>query len=132
RISDEALFLLVGLQEAGELLLEARHTAAAVDKLLLPAGPGRMRLGVDVEVQGVTLLAPGGAGAEFTAVGHDHLDGVVGRMRILLHVLCSGRARRADWAEFGGSIQQLDGGGKPRAIDRNQAHKALRMRKKGR
>ena len=39
------------LEEAFELLLEARQPAAAVEKLLLAAGPGRMRLRVDVEMQ---------------------------------------------------------------------------------
>src|SRR5689334_14522279 len=63
--------------EAGELLLEAREPAAAVEQLLGAAGPGRVRLGIDVEVQRVALLAPGGAGGELGAVGHHDLDGVV-------------------------------------------------------
>src|SRR5262249_61730550 len=50
--------------EAGELLLEAREPAAAVDQLLGAAGPGRVRLGVDVEVQRIARLAPGRAGGE--------------------------------------------------------------------
>ena len=79
------LLLLVGFKEAGKLLLEARHAATAVDDLLLAAGPGRMRLRVNVEMQDITVFAPGGAGGEFTAIGHDHLDGVVAWMDILFH-----------------------------------------------
>jgi hypothetical protein len=50
--------LLLGafLDEAGELLLEARHAATAVHQLLLTAGPGRMRLRIDVEVKRVAFL----------------------------------------------------------------------------
>ena len=71
--------------EARELLLEAREPAAAVEQLLLAAGPGRVRLGIDVEAQRVAFLAPGGAGGEFGAVGHHHLDGVVVRMQVGFH-----------------------------------------------
>ena len=80
-----ALFLFVGLQEARELLLEARHAAAAVNKLLLAASPGGVRLRIDVEMQSIAFFAPRGAGGEFTAVGHDYLDGVVAGMDALLH-----------------------------------------------
>ncbi len=38
-------YLRVFLDEAGELLLEARQTAAAVEKLLGAAGPGRCDCG---------------------------------------------------------------------------------------
>src|SRR5690349_6740030 len=54
--------------EAGELLLEARQAPAAVEQLLGAAGPGGVRLGVDVEVERIALLAPGGAGGELGAV----------------------------------------------------------------
>src|SRR5262249_32864863 len=79
------LFLFIGLYETGKILLEARHAAPAIHDLLLAAGPGRMRLWVDVEMQDNHFLAPSGAGGEFTAVGHHHFDGVVARMDILLH-----------------------------------------------
>ncbi len=46
------------LEEARELLLEPRHAAAAIEDLLGAAGPGRVRLGVDIEVQLVALLCP--------------------------------------------------------------------------
>src|SRR5262245_26297405 len=63
--------------ETGELLLEAGQTAAAIEQLLLAAGPGRMRLGVDIEVQHIALFAPGGARGELGAVGHFDRDGVI-------------------------------------------------------
>src|SRR5262249_48958835 len=71
--------------DAGKLLLEPREPPAAVHQLLLTASPGRMRLRVDVEVQGVAFLAPGAAGGEFAAVGHHHLDGVIVRVQVGFH-----------------------------------------------
>src|SRR5882724_2413797 len=68
---------LLLLADAGELLLEARDAAAAVEQALLAAGPGRVRLRVDVEVERIARLAPGGAGGELGPVGHDDLDGMV-------------------------------------------------------
>src|SRR4051794_34910039 len=59
-------------QEA-EFLIELADPAAAVDELLLAARPGRMGLGVDVEMERVALLAPGRPGLEFRAVGHHHI-----------------------------------------------------------
>src|SRR5579871_4277487 len=44
------------LHQPRKLLLEARHATATVDELLLAAGPGRVRLRVDIKVQGVALL----------------------------------------------------------------------------
>src|SRR5262249_50445293 len=68
-----------------ELLLEAREPSAAVEQLLGAAGPGRVRLRVDVKVERVPLLAPGGAGGELGSVGHHDLDGVVVGMGVDLH-----------------------------------------------
>ena len=92
----KSLFLLFGLQEAGEFLLEAGHAAAAIEDLLLASGPGRMRFGVDVEVQDVTFLAPCGARGELAAVRHHDLDGVIAGMDILFHFFDSGRSKGAD------------------------------------
>src|SRR5580692_5853728 len=75
----------LALEEARELLVEARQAAAAVEQVLLTAGPGRVRLRVDVEVQRIARLAPGGPGGEFGAVGHDHFDGVVVGMGVGFH-----------------------------------------------
>src|SRR5215831_18122889 len=61
------------LEEARILLLEAREPAAAVDQLLLAAGPSRVRFRIDVEMQRIARLAPGRAGGEFGAVGHHDL-----------------------------------------------------------
>src|SRR6185436_8347076 len=77
------------LPEPAELLLEAREAAAAVEQMLLPAGPGRVRLRVDVEAQRVARLAPGGAGGELGPVGHDDLDGVIIRVNVGFHRRCS-------------------------------------------
>src|SRR5215471_17905658 len=75
--------------DARELLLEPREPPAAIHQLLLTAGPGRMRLGVDVEVHGVAFLAPGAAGGEFSTVGHHHLDGVIVWMQVEFHASSS-------------------------------------------
>src|SRR5437763_10884918 len=76
--------------DARVLLLEPREAPAPIQQLLLPAGPGRMRLRIDVKTQRIALLAPGGAGSEFATIGHDHLDGVIVRMNIWFHdlILC--------------------------------------------
>jgi len=63
----KSLFLLIGLQEAGEFLLEADNAAAAIDELLLASGPGRVRFRVDIKVQDITFLAPRGARGELAA-----------------------------------------------------------------
>src|ERR1700675_1019904 len=75
----------LALEEARELLVEARQAAAAVKQVLLAAGPGRVRFRVDVEMQRIARLAPGGPGGEFGAVGHDHFDGVVVGMAVGFH-----------------------------------------------
>jgi hypothetical protein len=56
------------LEEARIFLLETRQPAAAINQVLLAAGPRRMRLRVDVEMQRIAGLAPGRAGGEFGAV----------------------------------------------------------------
>ena len=74
-----------GLQEPRELLLEPRHAAAAVDQMLLAAGPGRVRLRIDIEMQRIARLAPGRARGELGTVGHEDLDGVVVGVGVGLH-----------------------------------------------
>src|SRR5262245_33609889 len=56
-----------------------------------------MRLRVNVEMQNVTLFAPGGAGSEFAAVRHHHFDGVVARMDILFHRQFPGTSGAPIW-----------------------------------
>src|SRR5215216_2845011 len=73
------------LEEARKLLLEARHTAAAVEELLRAAGPGRVRPGVDIEVQLVAFLAPGGAGLVLGPVGHHDRNHMIIRMNFGFH-----------------------------------------------
>src|SRR5262245_62943975 len=100
--------------DAGELLLEPRKPSAAVHQLLLPAGPGRVRFGVDVEVQRVPFLAPGGAGGEFGSVGHHHLDGVIVGMEVRFHGLVPARRARGSrkLVKSRGSITQAPAGDK--------------------
>src|SRR6185312_5715295 len=76
---------LVLLEEAREFLLEARDPAAAVHDLLGAAGPRRVRLRVDVEVQLVTLLAPGRARLVFGAVGHHDRNRMIIRVNFGFH-----------------------------------------------
>src|SRR3954467_6849243 len=85
------------LQESRKLLLEPRDAAAAVEQLLGAAGPGRVRLGVDVEVQLVALLAPGRARLVFGAVGHHDRNGMIIRVNFGFHgsSLGAGRALMA-------------------------------------
>src|SRR3569833_3086121 len=70
--ADQAVLLFAERQPA-EALVEARDLAASVEQLGVTARPSRMHLGINVEVQRVAFLAPGGAGLETRAVGH--LDG---------------------------------------------------------
>ena len=82
------------MPKPAELLLEAREAAAAVEQMLLAAGPGRVRLRVDVELQLVARLAPGGAGGELGSVGHDDLDGVIVGMDVGFHAWFPAPLRR--------------------------------------
>src|SRR6185369_9395889 len=78
------------LEEARKLLLEARHAPATVQDLLGAAGPGRMRLGIDVEVQLVAFLAPGGTGAVLGAVGHYDRNRMIIRVNFGFHGISFG------------------------------------------
>src|SRR6185295_13971824 len=78
------------LEEARKLLLEARHAAAAVEQLLRAAGPGRMRPGVDIKVQLVAFLAPGGAGLVLGPVGHYDRNHMIIRVNFGFHGISFG------------------------------------------
>src|SRR6201995_5689553 len=78
-------------EEARKLLLEARDAAAAIHDLLGAAGPGRMRPRIDVEVQLVTFLAPGGAGLVLGAVGHHDRNRMIIRVNFGFHGISYGR-----------------------------------------
>ena len=82
---DESLTRSILLEEARELLLEPRHAAAAVEHLLGAAGPGRVRLGVDIEVQLVARLAPGRARLVFGAIGHHDRNHMIFRVNFGFH-----------------------------------------------
>src|SRR6267143_3132437 len=73
------------LEEARELLLEPRHTPATIEQLLGAADPGRVRLGVDIEVQFVAGLAPGRARLVFGAIGHHDRNHMIFRMNFGFH-----------------------------------------------
>src|ERR1700743_3885151 len=86
-----ALKRSVLLEEARNLLLEARDAAAAVQELLGAAGPGRVRLRVDIEVQLVAFLAPGRAGLVLGAVGHHDRNCMIIRVNFIFHgISCGG------------------------------------------
>ena len=53
---------LLAESHAAEARVEARQAPAAVEQLLLAAGPGRVRPRVDVEIERVAFLAPGRPG----------------------------------------------------------------------
>src|SRR5262245_27541320 len=74
-----------GFEEAGKLLLKARQPSAAVDQVLLAAGPGGMRLRIEVDVQGNDCLAPGRASLKLGAVSHHDLDGVIIGVNVGFH-----------------------------------------------
>src|SRR3979409_756075 len=78
------------LEEARKLLLEARNAATAVEQLLRAAGPGRVRLGVDVEVELVAFLAPGGAGQVLGPVGHHDRNRMIIRVNFGFHDISFG------------------------------------------
>src|SRR3954463_14925457 len=80
-----AVAFLLAEGEAAEALVEARDLAARIEDAGVAAGPGRMDLRIDVELERVALLAPGGAGLEGGAVGHLHLDHVIIGMGVGLH-----------------------------------------------
>jgi len=81
------LTLWLLLQEARELLLEARQAAATIDKVLLAAGPRGMRLRIDVQMQRIAGFAPSGPRGELGTVGHDDFNGVIVGMGIRFHGL---------------------------------------------
>src|SRR5215203_203380 len=78
------------LEKTRKLLLEARHAAAAVEQLLRAAGPGRMRPGIDIQVQLVAFLAPGGAGLVLGPVGHYDRNRMIIRVNFGFHGISFG------------------------------------------
>src|SRR6516164_3043587 len=68
-----------------EALVEAGELAAAVDQALLPAGPRRVRLGVDVEAQRVAGLAVGRTRLVGAPVGQHDRDLVIVGVDAFLH-----------------------------------------------
>src|SRR3984893_1029929 len=114
-ISSEASIFL---EEARELLLEPRNAAAAIEHLLGAAGPGRVRLGVDIEVQLVARFAPGGARLVFGAIGHHDRNHMIFRVNFGFHGISFGAPapvfKMAVGTDLGRSITQQARQNKPR------------------
>src|SRR3979409_61683 len=72
-------------EKARKLLLEPGDATAAIEHLLGAAGPGRVRFGVDIEVQLVARLAPGGARLVLGTIGHYDRNHMIIRMNFGFH-----------------------------------------------
>ena len=95
--------------------LKRRDAAAAVEQLARAAGPGRVGLGVDVELQRVARFAVGRAGLVLGAVRHHHGDHVVVGVDVFLHRRCleikrAPRRPESQIRNVGGFIQKLMAG----------------------
>ena len=66
-------------------LFEARQTPATVGQMLSATGPGGVRFGIDIKLQLVAFLAPGGIGLESAAIGHDNSNLVILGVQIFFH-----------------------------------------------
>jgi hypothetical protein len=73
------------LEKARVLLLKSRQPSAAVEQMLLAAGPGRVRFRIDIQMQRIPRLAPGRPRGEFGAIRHDDFDEMVVRMGVGFH-----------------------------------------------
>src|SRR6202012_6059927 len=92
-------------------------------ELLGAADPGRMRLGVDIEVQLVAGLAPGRAGLVLGPVGHDDRNHMIIRVNFGFHGRFFGAPAPAfsiSKGGFGRSITQLGPQNKKNRQDRNR------------
>ena len=78
---------LLARANAGEALVELRDLPARINNALL-AGPGRVRLRINVQANGIARLAVAGTGLELGPVGHDDVDLMIGGMDIGLHGAC--------------------------------------------
>src|SRR5882672_9034843 len=68
-----------------EALVEAGELAAGVEQAMLAAGPGRVRLRIDIEPQRVAGFAVGRACLIGAAIGHHDSDLVIIRVDLVLH-----------------------------------------------
>src|SRR6185312_4230000 len=90
--------------------------AAAIHDLLGAAGPGRVRLRVDIEVQLVAFFAPGGAGLVLGAVGHHDRNRMIIRVNLGFHGISCGRGApvfKSAMTDLGGSITHASPQNKP-------------------
>lgn len=79
--------LLFALAEAhvAEARSEARQATAAINQMLRAPCPGRMSLGVNVEVQFRAFAPIGRASHVFGPIGHDHFDEVIRGVNVGFH-----------------------------------------------
>src|SRR5205823_10973947 len=77
-----------------ESLVEAAETPSAIDQLLLSAGPGRVRGGIDIEGELSARLPPRGAGLVARAVVQGDGDEVIIGVDALFHGGNPGNSRK--------------------------------------
>ena len=87
RLTAQDLLVLLARANAGKALVELRDLAARVDNAL-HAGPGRVRLRINIQADGIARLAVAGTGLELGPVGHDDIDLMISGMDIGLHGAC--------------------------------------------
>src|SRR5262245_4314569 len=106
-------------EEAFVFPLEAGEPAAAVDKVLAAARPGRVRLRIDVELQRLAFRPVGRIGDELGAVGHHHLDAVIVGVDVPFHGVLPCKLRSLRWGRaYNGSSPRAQGcAGRARAFD---------------
>ena len=85
--------VLLARANASEALVELCNLAARIDDALL-AGPGRVRLRVNVQTDGITRLAVAGTSLVLGPVGHDDVDLMISGMDIGFHGTCSQKMGR--------------------------------------
>ena len=88
RLTAQRLSVRLARANAGEALVELRDLAARINNALL-ACPGRVRLRVNVQADGIARLAVAGTGLVLGPVGHDDVDLMISGMDIGLHGACS-------------------------------------------
>ena len=68
-----------------EPFVELGHLAARINEPLVAAGPRRMGLRINIELQHIAWFTPGRAGLIFGPIGHYHGNVMVIRVGIFLH-----------------------------------------------
>ncbi len=87
RLTAQRPSALLTRTNAGEALVKLRNLAARINDALL-TGPGRVRLRVNVQANGIAWLAVAGTALVLGPVGHDDVDLMITGMDIGLHGTC--------------------------------------------